>query len=206
MAQMAASIAAARSISADIRPTLSKGNPTMKRLLPPALALAMLFGCASSAVTPSQVAADLTGLVATLQQMEPIVVAADPGAFTAAQKEAMANDLANAQKVLAQLSAGMPAAAGASLANEIDGYLNDAVNTIAAIAPLVPVLSSWVPTIDAIDAVLPTVEAFVNSNLPSAPTIAGIPIPSLVKARGARAVPMTPDQGRQFLGIPIVHP
>jgi hypothetical protein len=182
----------------------------MKRLLAPALALVLLAGCASSsAVTPSQVAADLTGLVAELQQMEPVIVAADPGAFTAAQQTAMQNDLINAQKALAGLSAGMPAAAGASIAQTIDAYLNDAVNTIAAVAPEVPALSAWTPAIDAIDAVLPAVETFVNQYLPaSATTIAGVPIPTISLARHQRAahLAMTPDQGRGFLGIPVVHP
>lgn len=180
----------------------------MKRLLAPALAL-MLFGCASSAITPPQVAADLTGLVATLQQMEPVVVAADPGAFTAAQQAALANDLANAQKALAGFSAGMPAAAGASIAQTIDAYLNDAVDTIAEVVPEDLKLSAWIGPIDAIDAVLPMVETFVNQYLPaSATTIAGVPIPTISHARHQRAalVAMTPDQGRAFLGIPLVHP
>jgi hypothetical protein len=183
----------------------------MKRLLAPALGLAMLGACstATPSVTPAQVAADLTGVLTTLQQMEPAVVKADPTAFTPQQIAAMTNDLANAQKILAGFTAGMPAASGATEAQEIDGYLNDALNTLAAVAPLVPVLAPWSDAIDAIDAVLPTVETFVNANLPKATTtIAGIPVPTVALARGKRVarLAMTPDQGREFLGIPIVHP
>lgn len=184
----------------------------MKRLLAPALGLAMLCGCSTTvppATVPAQVAADLTGVLHTLMQIEPLIVLADPTAFTQAQKQAMANDLDNAQKTLATFSAGMPVAAGASVAQQIDGYLNDAVNTLAAVAPSVPVLAPWTPALDAIDAVLPTVETFINSNLPAArPTIAGIPIPTISLMRGKRIarLAMTPDQGRTFLGIPVVHP
>lgn len=182
----------------------------MKRLAAPALGLMMLCGCATTnpSVTPAQVAADLTGVLTTLQQMEPAVVKADPSAFTPQQISAMTNDLANAQKALQGFTAGMPTQPGATLAQQIDGYLNDTVNTLAAVAPLVPVLAPWSDDIDAIDAVLPTVEAFVNTTLAKPPTIAGVPVPVISLARGKRVsrLALTPDEGRQFLGIPVVHP
>lgn len=176
----------------------------MRLLFAPALGLLMLCACSSTlppVTTPAQVAADLTGVVHTLMQIEPLIVLADPTAFTQAQKLAMANDLDNAQKTLATFSAGMPASQGASVAQQIDGYLNDAANTLAAMAPNIPALAKWSPALDAIDALLPVVEAFAGPS-----TIAGVPTRTLSMARGVRIHALTPDQARQALGIPVVHP
>lgn len=174
------------------------------------LGIGLLAGCSSTpapATVPAQVAADLTGILHTLMQIEPLIVLAAPASFTQAQKLAMQNDLDNAVKVLTRLSAGMPAGSGASVVQEIDVYLNDVVNTLAAVSPLVPILAPWSPIIDALDAVLPTIEVFVNRTLPTPmTTIAGVPKFSLRAARGVRMSPMTADQGRQALGIPVVHP
>lgn len=68
--------------------------------------------------------------------------------------------------------------AGHELAVEIP--LARTIDTLAAVVPFTPALTRWTPVIDAIDAVLPG-------------------------ARNRRVPPMTPDQGRQALGIRIIR-
>src|ERR1019366_2472489 len=100
--------------------------------------LLALAGCGTStttAVTPAQVAADLSGLVTALTTVIPQLEKAAPNALTPSQQTALANDLTNAQKAIAGFAAGMPASVGASKAQVIDSYLNDIVSTAAAIAP-----------------------------------------------------------------------
>jgi hypothetical protein len=89
----------------------------------------------------------------------------------------------------------MPAVAGASKAQIIDGYLNDVVATAAAVAP-----PPYNIALIAAEVILPEVEAFINQYLPLTVTAR---FPS---ARIGAAMPMSPDQARAKLGIPIVHP
>jgi hypothetical protein len=178
----------------------------MNRLTLPGLLAGsfLLVSCSSTTptVTPAQVAADLTGIVTTLQNIEPLIVAADPAALTAAQQKTLTDDLAYAKAGLATLTAGLPATAGASAASRIDGYVNDVLNTLVFVSSTVPGLQPYAAPIAAIDAVLPEVEAFVNQYLPTSVTNTGA---RKVAARMAARSAMTPDQGRRELAIPIVH-
>ena len=168
----------------------------MKKFLAVTLLVVPLVGCGTktapvTSVTPAQVAADLTGLVNTLQAIVPQVEAAAPNALTAAQKASLTSDLANAKTALAGFVAGMPATAGASRAAVIDGYLNDIIGVAATVAPP-PYNTAFV----AAEVIMPEVEAFVNQYLPS----------SVTTAPRMAAMSMTPDEARRVLHIPVVHP
>jgi hypothetical protein len=158
-------------------------------------------GTSTTAVTPAQVAADLTGLVNTLNIVVPQVEKAAPNALTPAQQTALANDLMNAKAALAGFAAGIPVAQGASQAQVVDGYINDVISTAAGIAPP-PYNVAFV----AASVILPEVEAFVNQYLPKSftQTIAAMFTSPPAPKVGA-AMAMSPDQARMKLGIPIVH-
>lgn len=152
----------------------------------------MLASCSAALnpVTPPQVPVDLTGVVTTLLRAQPLIVMIHGRAFTQVQRRIMEADLNRAAAALAQLSIGMPAPRGAQLAREIDAAVNNTLGILAAAVPFDPRLAHWTPLIDAIDAVLPETELF-----------AGVPI----TPRGRRVPAMTPDQGRQALGIRTVQ-
>lgn len=159
--------------------------------------LAVLAGCLTTTppATPAQIGADLQGLVTALQSYMPTVYAAAPKAFSQAQQNQIATDLALASKALAVFVPGMPATSAASIAQTIDGYINDAVSVLASVAPGVPALAPYVPVIAAVQAILPTIEAFVNRYLPASVT---------TPKAGAMLQPMAPADARKVLGIPVV--
>lgn len=176
----------------------------MKHLLRNTTAAALagfaLAGCGTTgtpAVTPAQVAADLSGLVTTLTTVIPQIERAAPGALTPSQQTALANDLQNARIALAGFTAGIPASVGASKAQIIDGYIADVLSTAVAVAP-----PPYNTALIAAEVILPEVEMFINQYLP-----ASITQPAAARFASARvgAAAMTPDQARAKLGIPIVH-
>ena len=165
-------------------------------------AMLALTACSTSTtdVTPAQVAADLSGLVATLATIVPQIERAAPNALTQAQQTALANDLSNAQKALASFAAGIPATTGASKAQVIDGYLNDIIATAAAVAP-----PPYNTAMIAAEVILPQIEAFVNQYLPQSWTQQAMAIFAPTPALKVGAVAMSPDEARRVLSIPIVH-
>jgi hypothetical protein len=170
-------------------------------LIGPVLFLVLSAGsCGTGAIqppTPAQVVADLTGLVQTLTTVETGVVTADPKALTSAQQTTLTTALANAKAVLTQLNAGLPAPNGASIASQIDGYLNSVVAVLASIP------SAYSVELGAASMLLPTVEAFVNQYLPASITASASA--NVLALRAKAALTMTPDGARVRLGIPIVH-
>lgn len=158
-------------------------------------------GTGTTAVTPAQVAADLSGLVTALSTIVPQVEHAAPTALTPSQQTTLANDLANAKAALATFAAGMPAATGASKAQVIDQYINTILATLAPITP-----PPYNVGVIAAEVILPEVEAFVNQYLPVSWTqqVAAMFKPTPAPKVGA-AMAMSPDQARVKLGIPIVH-
>lgn len=161
--------------------------------------LLLLCACAVSpgipAVLPAQIPLDLTGAVMILLRIQPVIVMTAAGAFTAAQKHAMETGLNKATRALGTLSAGMPADRGAQLVQEIDAAVDETVGILTGVIPFAPRLAKWLPVIDAVDAVLPDAERFVDERLGL-----GRPVRT-----GARRLPaMTPDQARQALGIRVI--
>jgi hypothetical protein len=175
----------------------------MRKILLATVALLPLAACnpQTAPTTPSQVVADLQGVVTELATIEPLIVKAAPSALTAAQQATIASDIAQAQSTLTQLQAGLPAATGASVASTIDGYVNDAVGTLATVATSIPVLAPYAVPIDAIDAVLPAAETWINQYLPPATTA---PTAAAIGRKHHPVSPHTVVWGRQTLHIPTV--
>jgi hypothetical protein len=187
-------------------------NAVCRTLSPIAIILA-LAGCtpgsSPTTLTPAQVATDLTGALTALSTVEGLMVAASPKAISPSDQKTINTVLVNAQSALASLSSTTPAATGASTAAVVDGYLNTAVGILASASSTVPSLAAFAPEIDAVDAVLPAVEAFVNQYQP-APAIGtpiggtpiGVPAAALFSSR-VHSTRFTLAQARTKLRIPV---
>jgi hypothetical protein len=164
-------------------------------------AVLALAGCTSGSstktLTPAQVTTDLTGALTALSTLEGLIVAASPNAISKADQATINTDLTAAQTALASIAETTPAATGASTVATIDGYLNTAVGILAAVSAKVPGLSTFSPEIDAVDAVLPAVETFVNQNLAASITAAS------TGARRIHSTRFTLAQARAMLRIPV---
>jgi hypothetical protein len=173
----------------------------LRLTLPTIAACITLAGCTAGSapvtLTPAQVTTDLQGALTALSTVDGLIVAASPKAISAADQKTITTVLTNAQTQLASLSSATPVAAGASTAATIDGYLNSAVGILASVSSAVPGLSTFSPEIDAVDAVLPAVETFVNQYLPASITA------SSTGARRVHSTRFTLTQARTMLRIPV---
>jgi hypothetical protein len=175
----------------------------------PALLVAACNGTTTQTLTPAQVAADLQGALSSLSTVEGLIVAVSPNAL-GADKATIDTVLASAQSELATLSGTTPVGTGASIAQTIDGYLNTGVGILAKVSADVPGLSNFSPEINAVDAILPAVEAFVNQNLPAsmtAPTAAlASPLGATITkyAHRTHSTQFTLAQARARLRIPVM--
>lgn len=158
-----------------------------------AVALAPLAACgtgATGALTPATVIDDanaiLTGIGSLLAAPQitalipPTTLAQVQGWITAAHDR------------MAAVTAGMPAAQGATALQTVEGYVNDALNVLAGF-PLIP--PPYSVFLQAAAVLLPVVEAFVGTVLPPAPA----PAKARLAALRARSVTMTEDQARVIL-------
>lgn len=175
------------------------------------LLAALTAACATSPeTTPAQVVADLTGAVGTLRRIAPLVFAADPRAVSAAEQQRILGDLTSAKDALGGLNTAVPAQAGASEADRIDGWINLAMDDLAFVTPAaataIPALAPFVMPIQALDAILPEIEAFVNRYLPTSMTKAAGRRDAGRRAKALGPARYTPDEARATLNIPIVHP
>jgi len=163
------------------------------------LIAATLAACGAKTPTPAQVVADLTGIVGTLKLDFPLIVKLAPKALTADQQTEIGDDITKSKEALVNIVAGMPADAGAPIAQQIDMWINDVMNTLVPLAAMIPGAQAYAVALAAIDAILPDVESFVNQYIPSAVKM------SKVFGRASR-VKLAPDAARKLLGIPVVHP
>jgi len=178
-----------------------------------------LMGCTSlsGALTPAQVVADLSGILPVIQGVEAAVVKAAPNAL-GTTKSTIDTVLADAANALGGLTTTLPASTGASKADQIDGWINVAMNDITEVAGFIPSLAPIVLPLTMVEAILPEVEAFINQYLPASMTTPPPAVALRFAARRtakrlglARAIspatglPMTADEARAALGIPIVH-
>lgn len=176
---------------------------TLAALALPFLLLTACQSTTTAPVTPAQIGADLQGVLTAISTIEPLIVATAPNALTPAQQAKITNDLAQAQATLATLTAGLPAVTGASEAQTVDGYINDAMNALAAVVPLVPALSAFSAPIEAADGVLPVVEGFINQYLPSSmTTVTASATPGFRPVR-VHSTRFTAAQARMVLRIPV---
>ena len=180
-----------------------------------ALSVALLAGCSTGTGTmgapiPAQITTDLQGGLTALSTLESLILATNPKAISTADQATINAVLADAQSALSTVSATTPAASGASTLSTIDGYLNAGVGILAKVADNVPGLSNFAPEINAVDALLPTVEAFVNPFLAAAPATVSVtaslsPVDAAIARYKGRAHSgkFTPAEARMKLRIPV---
>jgi hypothetical protein len=161
---------------------------------------ALLDACAGGATTDAQVLADATGIVNSLLSEVPLLAATAPAVVTPALAGQVIGYLTSARTLVLALSSATPAAAGASTLAQVEGFINQALAGLTAITPAVaaayPPLAAALPIIAAVNALLPVIEAFVNTYVPAASAV------HMAKASAAGG--MDPVVARKVLGIPTV--
>ena len=157
----------------------------------------------AQATTDAQVLADASGAVASLNAVVQQFSAIDPKCLDPNTLAGIQNGLKIAQGLIANLSTATPAPTGASTLAQVDTYLNDGLTAIASVLPVAsaafPALAVAVPIVDAIIALLPGIEAWVN------PILASTQAAPVAAARAPlapiKAVVLVAD-ARKALGIP----
>ena len=153
-----------------------------------ALAVAGVAACSTS-VSGVQVVADLSGAISGLQTAVPALIKADPSLIPANAASKIVTYLAEAGTALGSIT---PASPSATTLQQVETYLNDTLDVLAAI-PVIP--APYNLLIEAAAAVAPEVEAYVNTLLPAAASGR----PASAKAE-ALAKGMTLERARQILG------
>jgi hypothetical protein len=148
-------------------------------------AAAALAACAGTSLTPAVVIADAQSALAALKGILPNLSALIPAA-TLGQ---IGTDITAGQGLASSLSSNLPATSGATVLQQVEGYLNAALTALAGF-PLIPPPYSTI--IQAAAVVLPSIEAWVNSVV-AQPTAAASPRVAAL-ARG-----MTLAQARSVL-------
>ena len=171
---------------------------------------AILAGCSLLGnLTPAQVLADASGILSSLSGAVSTVNANAATLLALGIKivpstlAPVAAGIATAQQLVAALSTGLPASQSASTLQTVEAYINDALNALAAVTPAAavafPAVAPVVAIIEAVAALAPTIEAFVNQYVAAPTTTAS------VRAK-AIAPTMAPATARMVLGIPVVGP
>lgn len=131
-------------------------------------------GCAGTAsgITPQIVVTDAQTVVAGLSGMFKSLTAQYPTLIPTTAAAKITADLSVAAAAAASLVTGMPGATAAAVVQNIEGWVNDVLNVLAAppINGLIPAPFNQV--IGAVAFVAPTLEAFVASFIPTAPKAA----------------------------------
>lgn len=168
------------------------------------LAGTSLTGCAATGMlTDAQVVAVLTGAVTTAKNDLALIITNAPTLISVTAQNAVTTGLATAATLLTNLGQTL-APQGASIVAQINGYINAFLNTAATVTPAIvgalPTLAPVALFVQAIDAVAPEIETFVDQYLPAAwttPTVsarlAEAPRLSMVaKATLAKVAPAAP--------------
>lgn len=165
------------------------------RLLPAAVVL-FVAACAGLPGTPASVVSDAQTSITALQTAIKQVAVAEPNLIPAADLTRINADLTTAATAAKQLSAGMPATAGATTARIVEGDINDVLDVLAGppVNGLIPAPANQVVAAAAI--VAPMIEAFVAQYVPAA---AASPNVTAARTKLAAAHPMTVAQARAVL-------
>ena len=154
---------------------------------------------ANAAKTDAQVLADASGIVNNLLALVPAIEIADPSLLPSALSATIVSGLNTAKTLLGNLSASTPAVTGASTLKIVESYVNAALNALSSVTPAAaaafPGLSPYVATIEAVTALVPVVEAFVNSSIAVTTPTASLAV---------KTPSMSVADARKVLGIPTV--
>jgi hypothetical protein len=171
-------------------------------LVPAALALAAC-GTTSGSLLDPQVFADAQGIVAATDALVKGIMTHAPTAITADTQKAITEAEAAALAVITNLTTSTTITVGATALQKVDGYISTILSAvgpvIATAATTIPALAVIVPIYDAAVALLPFVEAWVNS------VIATVTSPKAALGGPLKMVKMayTPAQARGILGVKV---
>ena len=164
----------------------------------PIVALLAMPGCTSAGsplVTPYQVVTDIGTMIPALQTTVQTLATQNPPIITADVAAKVQALLAQAQTLDNSLSGSMEATQSAPIVQQIETDLNGVVTALAGL-PLPPPYNTYV---QAAAVLLPVIEAFVTSVIPTAP-----PVPAAVSAEAPKS--MTISQARMVLeGAAAAH-
>lgn len=121
--------------------------------------LADCGGSTAVDLTPAAIITQATAIVTGLSGMYTQVVFAYPLLIPAAAANTVAADLTTAVALLGQLNPSLPATAGASLVQKIEGFVNDTLSALSKV-PAIP--APYSSAIGAANIIIPGLEAFVN--------------------------------------------
>jgi hypothetical protein len=166
----------------------------------PGVALVGVAGCSASDTLPAQILADAAGVVNDLLTLVPQVSAAAPSILSASVAATLLKDLNLAKTLLNSLSTSVSASTAATVLQQVEGYVSDALNALAAVIPAAastfPVLTAFVLPIEAVASLLPVLVNFINSQIPPPSAlkltdkIATIPTMEVLKARQVLLIPI----------------
>jgi hypothetical protein len=151
----------------------------------------MIAAC-GAALTPAQIVTQAAAVATGLQGAIKQVVAAYPALIPAGTAATIQTDLTDASAAATSLSASLPAATGASIVQTVEGYINAVLSVLAG-----PPINGLIPApfnmaIAAAAVLIPQLEAFANTYLPT--TAAAAPVTIAARQRFAALAPtMTPD-------------
>lgn len=170
-----------------------------------AIPAAALAACTTAGVSVyQQVLADLQGMVPELGDIFSAIQTLSPKAFTQQQAAQITSALDLAGKLLASLSANTPAPTAAQTIETIESEVNTVLRDFGAVLPgaaaAFPALAPYIPIYDAVVALLPGIELWVNQVIGVVPPAASAAPP--VQPIQSR---FTPDQARARLGIHTVN-
>jgi hypothetical protein len=156
-------------------------------------------GATPAALTPAQIAADAQGIIAVMQADFPVIVALDPSLTTPANAAKIQADLTTTATDAATVSATVSALTGATTLQTVENDINEGLNVLSPVvtAAVGTPLAPYALVVQAIIALLPSVETFVNTTLGLAGATAAL------RAR-AVAPGMNADAARKVLGIKVV--
>jgi len=159
-----------------------------------------------NSTVPAQIVADVNGVVKFLSDGLPTIFALLPsGSLSATDQTQILTSINTANALVGGFVAGMPTSAAVSLAQKIEGYVNDTVNLVGPILNRIatdnPNLSSklapWIAGFDSAAALLPGIEAWINGTF-------SVPVSPSVRSRYTPRVRMDASTARKQLHIPTV--
>lgn len=149
--------------------------------LAPVLILMSLAACTTglvpSNIAPASVLTQVNAVVTGLSGVLPQIVKQYPALIPPNLATTMETDLQLAMATSASLKAGMPAPQAAVTIAQVEGYVNDVLNTLAGppINGLIPAPANQAFGAAAI--IVPVLEAFVAANLPAGSQMASVASP-----------------------------
>lgn len=179
------------------------------RLIDIGLVTLLAFGLLACSTVPTanidtQALADAQGLLSTSEAIVAAIELNDPAAFSTAQKAQITASENAASAALGQLSTGTLAITGAVSLQQVDTDINTVLSAVGAALPAAsiafPALAPFIPEYDAGVALLPVIEAWVNTTIENTQVMTPVVAADVAPLKPIKT-PYSADQARKLLGI-----